>query len=452
MLDIAQKMGGRALMSTSILATLRKAVSALPRYRIRRRGCLGPMTTMLTLVAMSDPGSRSYSRGISAVFQALEASGDLLGLVPEHLPSRSAFSQARRRTGSEIFCSWFQNIRDTCTQGRKDRTGFFHGLRRVSIDGTRICLPCHPSLSEHFGHHGAPPARSKVPMGGLVLLWDSSANQPIDWEIQGAAMNERSASMNLVARLGPNDVLLADRGYPSFEFFERLFKQNTQFIVRMNTTTVSVPVEVREFLESGADDSIITCAPIHAKRRRFGGNSPMRLRLVRDREHGDRVIATNLYDATVTREDILAAYCTRWNVETAIRELKDWRGLEDLRSQWPDGIHQEIAAIMTFLYLVGEMEAEMRLRMRQRVEEGKASKEELKPENMPTFNRCLMGHISVTMLIRSATGRDLKKWWTLSVDQLWRERNAKRPGRSYPRSTKKPHAKFRKTGPFGSRS
>jgi hypothetical protein len=79
-------------------------------------------------------------------------------------------------------------------------------------------------------------------------------------------------------------------------------------------------------------------------------------------------------------------------IETAIRELKDWRSLEELRSQWADGIRQEITAIMAFLCLVGDMEAEMRSRVAKRVEQGVEHPEVLEPETMPTFYRSLMGH------------------------------------------------------------
>lgn len=439
------------LMSQSVIESFHNAIRSLPQHTSRRRGCLGPQMVFTTLVNMADPGKRSYARALEAVLDQVASLGDLRHQVPDKHPSRSGFSQARRRMGVDIFYEGFDLVRQTCTYARRQRDGLFHGLRRVSIDGTRLCLPCSDALGEEFGYHTNQCATSGRPMAGLVLLWDSSANQPIDWQLRSAKLEERNASFQLITHLGPDDVLVADRGYPSFAFFQALIAQQTHFVIRLNTTSISVAREVVDFIASDQDDAIVTFAPILKRHRRFPGNESIRLRLVRDRQHGDRVIATNLLDAHVTREELLEVYCYRWNIETAIRELKEWRGLEHMRSTWPDGIRQEVAAIMTYFHLVGEMEAEMRKKVKAHVKAGKMDKMHLQPEHMPTFNRCLMGDMAVNMLVRALNGGDLRKKWAQCIDSLWRERNYKRPNRSNPRKCKLPHGKWRRTGSYKTR-
>lgn len=439
-------------MSQSILSSFSQAFEVFPERFHRRRGVLGPRFVMMILVAMSDPGNRSYSRGLRVVRDLLEPLGGRWAQLAAWMaPTKEAFAQARRKLRPEQCVQGFHDIRASIHGARDLKAGLLRGLRRVAIDGTRLCLPDSPDIAEVFGYHGSGEHRSAVPMAGLVLLWDISANQPMAWELNDARLKERAASFTLIDHLGPEDVLIADRGYPSFEFFKALRSQGTNFIVRMNTTTISVAQEVRDFLDSAEDDAIVECPPVRNDFRRFDGSEPLRLRLVRDRRHGDRVIATNLTDPSWTAAELLEAYRSRWKIETAIREGKDWRGLEDFRARYADGIRQEIAAIMTFLYLVGEMECEMHKIVRDRIEEGKEPEDAL--ENMPyTFNRCLMGSIAVDMLIAAMAGKDLSGRWAQDRHQLWRERNRKRPNRSNPRQSKTPHSKWRRTGPYGTRA
>ena len=443
-------------MSQSILNTYSTALMTLPRYNKRKRGSLGPRVQFMTLVAMADPDKRSYSGGIQAVFDTLSSHGDTHGLQESKFPSRSGFSQKRRATGLQPFTDGFHQIRSICNYAREHQSVLFYGHRLISIDGTRLTLPASDELSTYFGHHKTGKNHiSRLPMAGLNLLWDTSANQPIDWKLNTNTLNEREASFELIENISEGDVLLADRGYPSLNFFYEILHRQADFIIRVNTSPVGLMKEVSDFLESDKDDQVIKWEPKNGKDRRFPGEKPMTIRLIRDREHGDRIIATSLTKRSYKRKDILNAYHSRWNIETAIRELKEWHGLENLKSQWVDGIRQEVTAIMTFLHLVGEMEAEMKKKAQELVEEGSQDPSILEPENMPTFNRRLMIQIAAQMLIAMLAGKSpkyFKKKWERDSDYLWRERNIRRKGRSYRRTSKSPFGKWRRTRCYSERS
>lgn len=92
---------------------------------------------------------------------------------------------------------------------------------------------------------------SACPQAGLVVLWDVGANQPVAWKLGSYRMAEREAATELLGHLGKGDLLLADRGYPGVEFFHAVRARGTDFIIRMNTTSVTKTKEFSDFLASG---------------------------------------------------------------------------------------------------------------------------------------------------------------------------------------------------------
>ncbi len=413
-----------------------------PEHFARRRGSLGPRAVFLTLMTMSVLGCRSYCRALRELRQVM---GDELGWLLRE-PSKCAFSQARRKLSSQDCVAAFATIRQTLGKARMIPRETFHGLRLHSIDGTRLSLPVSSALSKAFGHpENQYPEPAACPQAGLVVLWDTSANQPVSWELGSYKLGEREAGMRLFEHLGPGDLLLADRGFPGFDVFHTLFTRGADFVIRMNTTSVAKSLEFQAFLAGQEHDLVVEFAPFHQRARRFPGADPMRIRFVRDPQRPDCVLATSLLDAMrITACDILAVYRLRWNIETAFRESKQWHGLEDFHATFPDGIHQEVAAIMTFIYLTGELEVEMRVKVRERIAQGKeppASAEQLPYR----FNRLLLADVTKDLIFLAITNPDgITKEWEASLWALWRERDRITPGRSFSRRAKSPRAVSRK--------
>ena len=419
---------------TAVFPTLiGQVLAGLPVCFKRRRGTLGPKAVFLTLITMSVLGHRSYSRALHELRQVL---GRELGWL-EKEPGRSAFCQARKKLSPDECLASFAAVRATLTSARSLPRLAFHGLRVHAIDGTKLSLPMSAQLKAAFGC----PRNQKAapcPQAGMVVLWDVGANQPVAWEVGKCDMGEREAGMRLLSHLGKGDVLLADRGYPGMEFFHAVREREADYIIRMNTTAVAKSADFIDFLASSELERIVTFAPIFNKYRRFPGDKPLMVRFVRDPGNPERVLATSLLDPAITAVDLWAVYAGRWNIETAFREGKQWHGLEDFHTRFSDGIHQEIAAIMTFIYLTGELEVEMRRKVLQRIESGEEPAESA--VTFPyRFNRLLMADITKTLLCLSIKDpHAIEREWKYSLATLWANRDRVRPGRSYPRVCKSP--------------
>ena len=410
-----------------------QALAGLPSFFQRQRGTLGPRAVFLTLITMSVLGHRSYSRALHELRMVL---GRELGWLQKE-PGRSAFCQARKKLSPAECQASFAAVRATLTRARALPRLSFHGLRVHAIDGTRLSLPMSAELKKVFGcprnQQTAP-----CPQAGLVVLWDVGANQPVAWEVGGYDLGEREAGMRLLSHLGKDDVVLGDRGYPGMEFFHAVREREAHFIIRMNTTAVAKAAEFIDFLASMAPERTVTLAPLHNGRRRFPGDQPLTVRFVRDPANPERVLATSLLDLTITAAELWAVYTGRWNIETAFREGKQWHGLEDFHTRFADGIHQEIAAIMTFIYLTGELEVEMRRKVLERVASGEEPAESA--TTFPyRFNRLLMADITKTLLCLAIKDpHAIEREWQYALATLWANRDRIRPGRSYPRLCKSP--------------
>jgi hypothetical protein len=414
-------------------ALIGKALAGLPRCFQRNRGSLGPRAVFLTLMTMSVLGHRCYSRALHELRQVL---GRELGWL-EKEPGRSAFSQARKKLSPEECRASFAAVRATLSRARALPRCSFHGLRVHAVDGTRLSLPVSAELKRVFGC----PRNQELapcPQAGLVVLWDVGANQPVAWEVGRYDLGERDAGMRLLSHLGQGDLVLGDRGYPGMEFFHAVRARGAEYLIRMNTTAVAKSAEFVDFLAPSEPERIVSLSPVRNAYRRFPGDQPLTVRFVRDPAHPERVLATSLLDPAITATECWDMYSKRWNIETAFREGKQWHGLEDFHTRFADGIHQEIAAIMTFIYLTGELEVEMRRKIQERVSHGSEPAESA--TTFPyRFNRLLMADITKTLLCLAIKDpQAIEREWQYSLATLWANRERIRPGRSYPRLCKSP--------------
>lgn len=141
-------------------------------------------------------------------------------------------------------------------------------------------------------------------------------------------------------------------------------------------------------------------------------------------------------------------YSQRWRIETAFREMKIWHGLESFHSRTVAGIAQEIAVVMIFLLLAGELAAKVRCAQPEPEPPPSAAPAPTQPGEPPTstgdaqtstrliqpdirFNRRIVALICTAML-----GKDLREAFDCVMFRIWRYRQKVRRGRTFPRRRK----------------
>ena len=229
------------------------------------------------------------------------------------------------------------------------------GYRLVAVDGTKIRLPLDPALAETFGTQSNQTATER-PMALYVSHFDASNGIPLGGELAPSYMGERFLAERLLEERGPTDLMLYDRGFPSFALFALHRHLARAFCARL---TMNFCTEVIEFLKSGAHDATIEWHASAGPKRdcaRLGISAALlRLRLVRVKLPGGtiEVLATNLLDTEAFPTHLFKdLYRRRWAVEESFKALKPALRVEQFRTQGVLGVYQEVYARFLTLTLV----------------------------------------------------------------------------------------------------
>ncbi|TVR39250.1 MAG: IS4 family transposase, partial [Planctomycetota bacterium] len=344
----------------------------------------------------------------------------------------------------------------------------FQHHRLVAVDGTDIELASDDRLRKHFSvrSNGRTTADGKPPPhAGMVVLQDISHDLPIDYSVTTSKPNERECLLSMLDRLKPGDVVIADRGFPSKEVFHALADRNIDFIMRIPKNTLKA---VDTFRQSDDDEAVIEIDTADAKGRKNIYKRPITLRLIRDKSPNDsgepRILATTLLDAErYPAEDIIFCYSRRWRIETAYREMKIYAGLENIQARTREGVLQEIAALVVFQILIGELAGLVRHHHPKETEPVRVACYKANPKKMSArtpksepdyttvtawecpynFNRQLM-RTCMQGLMKHAFAEDYKsaaRSLSISVIYLWRLKQKRREGRSQSRKPKSANAK-----------
>jgi hypothetical protein len=128
-------------------------------------------------------------------------------------------------------------------------------MRILSVDGTRLLLPNHPSVVEEFGEHKfGPNADSPRSLAIGSMLYDVLNQITIDARLAPYASSERDLLMQHLDKIEEGDLLLLDRGYPCFWLLFLLQAKSIQFCVRMKEDWW---LQVKDFSESDETERIV---------------------------------------------------------------------------------------------------------------------------------------------------------------------------------------------------
>lgn len=418
----------------------------VPDRLVRKPRKLTPAQLLGTLCLMTGFGRKGYRRVVAELKTGLHHAFGWSGL--SLIPSPQSIGQARRSLSRSVCDLAFGAIHDNCHAIAAKPVARYDSYRLLAIDGTRLSLPPSPALSAAFGHPSNQRGTAAAPMAGLVQIWDVGRNCPVAFSLTTCDHSERDEGLGLFHRLGPNDVLIGDRGYPGHAFVLAICRRRARFLLRMQTSMAVVT----DFLASGADDAVV----MWRTRSHNGGTTSgpaIPLRLIRSTlPNGTiEVLATNLWrHRGHDREALIELYTQRWRIETAFREMKVFHALEQFSATYPDGIYQEIVAIQIFLLLTSELEALARQVTADRPRRAghPPSQQEAGAANLDAtrlvvedvrFNRLIIADNVVHLLRHAALGgqaaiaRELPE----IIEFLWKNRSYARPGRTFPRTRKR---------------
>ncbi len=147
-------------------------------------------------------------------------------------------------------------------------------MRTLAVDGSRLVLPNHPGVIEEFGQHEfGPKADSKRSLAMVSMLYDVLNQVTIEAALAHYASSESSLLVRHLDKAQKGDLLLLDRGYPSFWLLFLLKAKGAEFIVRIKDDWW---LTVKDFAESAEIERMVTFK-LPKKDRRKLADYPVKL-------------------------------------------------------------------------------------------------------------------------------------------------------------------------------
>ena len=345
---------------------------------VRRRALPARVTLYFVLALWFCPGD-GYSEVLRVLFKQLKAQ---TGAGRWRIPTVPAAVQARRRLGRAPLKALFGRLCETVPAADlPGMTAFGRelALLKVSADGTRLDVADTAANRKAFGE----PPRGRIgpgryPQIRLLALIACGTRALIDAAWSTVSVGEPLLLDKLVYRgnFRPGMLVLADRYFSGHPQVARIASTGADLIIRVQYHR-RLPV-LRE-LPDGSYLSVLPYSdqPSKAERDRARGQRLARrglrarqalglpIRVVeyavtvvpeigQARTESYRLITTLLDPATAPAGQIARIYAERWESETGYADLKTYlRGRQQiLRSKDPDGVAQEVYALLIVYQLV----------------------------------------------------------------------------------------------------
>ena len=327
----------------------------LPRAQdFSRRRKLPLAHLLVVLISLAASGRDT---GVATKLAAFFTLARRSGLWPnEHSPHRSALSKARAKLPWQVLDILLRRLIALAYEVFPPREEYqWRGLSVFAFDGSTYTLPATEAIRQAFDPHSglASPGRGHYPQCLVMTVYDVLRRLPVGRTICALQDgDERAQAQHLLSRLPPNSVSLFDRGFPSYGFLSTLHHTAHRYVMRC-PATFTFPA-VAAFARSGRAETYLWLTPSDTFKRQLTPTqrrtrTALRLRAIRlaAPDGTVSVLLTNLVDLRrFPRTAILALYWQRWAVETHYRDEKTLQHIEQFHSRTPDGIRQELFAIL----------------------------------------------------------------------------------------------------------
>jgi hypothetical protein len=259
----------------------------------------------------------------------------------------SGISQARTRLGWEplrqLHDEVVKPIAVAATKG-----AWYRSLRLVSVDGSTLEVADEAANDKAFGRPGASRGVSAFPQVRFVSLVENGTHVLFGTQLGPYATGEITLAKAVLSALRKGMLCLADRNFFGFALWVQARSTGADLLWRVKTNA-RLPRE--QPLADGSYVSRIYRAESDRRHQRHA----VTVRVIEYRLHGVteaepiyRLVTSLLDPAQAPAAELAALYHQRWEIETALAELKTHlRGATIvLRSKTPDLVRQEFYGLM----------------------------------------------------------------------------------------------------------
>lgn len=260
---------------------------------------------------------------------------------------KSGISQARSRLGAEpvkqLYDAVVTPIAEKRTQG-----AWYRQWRLVSLDGSTLDVADTAENESAFGRPGASRGSSAFPKIRFVALLENGTHVLWAARMDRYSTDELTLAESVIPALCKEMLCLADRFFPGYKLWQMAAKTGGDLLWRVRG---NARLDVEQRLPDGSYLSRIYASTSDRRNRRNGITVRVidyRLEDVEGAEPLYRLITTILDHTQAPAEELAALYHERWEIETALDELKTHlRGAQIvLRSKTPELVRQEFFGLL----------------------------------------------------------------------------------------------------------
>jgi len=272
------------------------------------------------------------------------------------MPTKVALSKARTRLGPEPLQALFEAVAAPLATPTT-KGAFYRGWRLVAIDGTCVDLADTPENDAAFGRPGTGRGQGvgAFPQVRMVGVAECGTHALVDVAVGPCHQAEKTLATRVLRALHPGMLLAADRGFFSFELWQKAAQTGADLLWRAKSNQ---DLAVEEVLEDGSYLSRVY-EIVNFKRR--GKGVPVRVIVYTIDDPGRpqaqaqyRLLTTILDPQAAPAAELASLYDQRWEFESMLDELKTHqRGARVvLRSKLPKGVLQELYGMLCVHYAI----------------------------------------------------------------------------------------------------
>lgn len=265
----------------------------------------------------------------------------------------SAYSQMRKNLSHQIFIDLNKDvIVDTLYSDNLDdsddsdiKLDFYKGFRVLGIDGSKIYLPNSKEIRSEFGvikNKNQNGTYADYSAALASVMYDVLNNIAIDSILAPANSSEKKLAEDHIAVCSKNDLIIGDRGYPSYRLCAKILETNVHFIFRCSRSSFK---GAQKLFESELFENQVIL-----KKKDFSCKDDCDLpkeitvrfvKVILDTGE-EEVLMTSLLDSKeYPVEDFKNLYWLRWGIETYFDILKNRLNLENFTGKSSESVRQD---------------------------------------------------------------------------------------------------------------
>lgn len=358
--------------------------------------------------------------------------------ITEQFATQSAFSQARVKINPNAFVELNNDCVDHFYSNYSIKK--WKGHRLIAVDGSQVILPKTIQTISEFGQYTSNRMNKTIVLARISKAYDVLNKVSIDAKLVNLKIGEHALANQHLKYCGNGDLMLFDRGYPSFDLFKNILANGSHFCARVTISSWNV---AKELVESGEKEIIAEIKPGKNLKKKYKDQNtivePIKCRFVCvELPSGEKeVLITSLLDKEQYKSSVFKRlYHLRWDIEESFKKDKHRLQLENFSGKSIVAIYQDFYANI----LIGNITSILSTSLDDQINQ-KTNKAKYKYQINITTSLAKVKEILAVLFTKSNIIRTLDQLIQIFLSNLL----PIRPNRSFERYKPKKRRRYHKT-------